>query len=151
MTLQIEWQFILCDILFWMTLHFEWHSIFSDFPFWVTFHFEWHSIFSDIPFWVTFHFEWYSILSDIPFWVTYWCLNLNDENWGGIGLSTSNLQVSESVSESQSSDLEMLAHLKSPDMFTDAKKNTYSSQSPVSALCIVITYYHSCLFLCLVP
>ena len=37
-----------------------------------------------------------------------WCLNLNDENRVGIGLSISNRYVS----ESQSSEQEMLAHLK---------------------------------------
>ena len=68
------------------------------------FQFEWHFKLSDIPIWVTFHFEWHSILSEIPFWVTGWCLNLNDENWGGIGLSISNLCARELVSE-RSADL----------------------------------------------
>ena len=95
-----------------MTFHFEWHSILSEFQFLVTFHFEWHFIFGDIPFWVSFQFEWHSILSDISFWVTGLCLNLNNENWGGIGLSISNLYVSQSFSESQSLELEILAHLK---------------------------------------
>ena len=66
------------DIPFWVTFHFEWLSILSDITFWVTFHLR------NIPFWVTFHFEGYFILSDIPFWVTGLCLNLNDENCGGI-------------------------------------------------------------------
>ena len=93
MTFHFEWHSMLSDIRFLLTFHVEWYSILSDIPFWVTFHLEWYSILSDIPFWVTFHFEWHSI------WVTDWCLNLKDENWGGIRLSISNLRVSESVSE----------------------------------------------------
>ena len=111
MTFHFEWHFILSDIPFSMTFHLGDITILSDIPFWVTFHFEWHSILSDIPFWVTCHFEWHSIFSDIPFWVTGWSFNLNCETWGGIGLSISNLCVSQWVSERQA-ELELLAHLK---------------------------------------
>ena len=107
-TFNFEGNSILSDISFWVTFHLEWHSILIDIPCWVIFYFEWHSILSDMPFWVTFHFKWHFILTDtpfwvtlhlsnIPFWVTGWCLNLNDENWGGIGLSISNLCVSQSA------------------------------------------------------
>ena len=77
---------ILSNIPFWLIFNF-----FCDIPLWVTFNFEWYSILSDILFWVTFHFEWHSILCSIPIWVTGWCLHLNDENWGGIGLSRDRL------------------------------------------------------------
>ena len=87
----VEWLSFLNNILFWVKFNFEWHSILGDNPYWVPFHFEWHSILIDIP------FEWHSVKSDIPFWVIGWCLNLNDENWGGIGLSISIRCVSQWV------------------------------------------------------
>ena len=103
-TIHFVWHSMLSNIPFWVTFHYKWHSILSDILFWVIFHFEWHSFLSDSPFGVTFHFEWHSILSDIPFWVKFhfeWHsvlsdnLNLNEENWCGIGPSITNRRVNQ--------------------------------------------------------
>ena len=112
-------------IPFEVTFHSEWHPILSEILFWVIFHFDWHSIFSDITFGVIFHFERQSILSDNPFWVTvhfeWW--DLRDLMiWGSVNFQSASETVSEWVSESRSSELEMLAHLKMWQATTDIWK-----------------------------